>query len=133
MNVGCSLLPVLFSTVPQAPTSVPLFTSIGTTFLFIKWDALDCEKQNGPITSYIVEYTVGNGSLTASADTTLYNLTELLPCTNYSIRVAAVNEAGIGSFSEPISAITKAAGQLHKKEKWFSSTCITCRAGKFLP
>ena len=107
---------LFFFTVPQTPTSVPLVASIGTTFLFIMWNALDCEVQNGPVTNYIVEYTAGDTSLTASADTTLYNLTELEPCTNYSIRVATVNEAGIGGFSESVSVITKAAGQLHRKE-----------------
>ena len=105
-----------FFIVPQAPTSVPMVTSIGTTFLFIMWNPLDCEKQNGPITNYIVEYTAGDTSLTASADTTSYSLTGLVPCTNYSIRVAAVNEAGIGGFSEAVSEITKATGQLHRKE-----------------
>ena len=107
---------LFFFTVPQVPTSVPLVTSIGTTFLFIVWNALDCEIQNGPITHYIVEYTAGDNSLTASADTTLYNLTELMSCTNYSISVAAVNEAGMGGFSESVSVITKATGQLYRKE-----------------
>ena len=76
------------------------------------WNALDCEKQNGPITKYILEYTTGDTSLAAFDDTTSYKLTELVPCTNYTIRVAAVNEAGIGSFSEAVSAITKASGQV---------------------
>ena len=122
-----------FNTVPQAPTSVPTVTSIGTTFLFLMWNALDCEKQNGPITHYIVEYTAGDTSLTASANTTLYNLTQLMSCTNYSIRVAAVNGAGIGGFSESVSAITKATGKLYRKEQCCSSTCMTCTAENFLP
>ena len=104
------MLPFIY-TVPEAPTSVPMVTSIGTTFLFVTWNALDCDQQNGPVTNYSVEYTAGNTTLTATVDNTSYILTELAPCTNYSIRVAAVNEAGIGGFSDPVSEITKAAGK----------------------
>ena len=89
-----------------------MITSVGTTFLFLTWSALDCDQQNGPVTNYILEYTVGDITLTTTADTTFHNLTELEPCANYSIRVAAVNAAGIGGFSESISNITEAAGEL---------------------
>ena len=73
------------------------------------WNALDCDQ--GPITSYILKYTAGNTSLTVTAYTTFYNLTELESCTNYSIRMAAVNEAGIGDFSESVSELTKSSGE----------------------
>ena len=90
------------------------------------WNALDCVKQNGPITKYILEYTAGDTTLAAFEDTTSYNLTGLVPCTHYTIRVAAVNEAGIGSFSESVSAITNATGQIQRKEcmVFYSCTCM---------
>ena len=121
-------------TVPLSPTSVPMVASIGATFMYVMWNTLDCDKQNGPITSYNVEYAAGDTSLTASVNSTLYNLTDLVPCTNYSIRVEAENEVGIGSFLNSVSAITKATGQLQGKECCHSCTCIRiCACVDFWP
>ena len=72
---------------------------------------MDCIHRNGDITGYSVRYEVqGNGStqiMNVTGDTTTETtITGLNSATNYSIEVAAVNNAGTGVYSSPMVALT---------------------------
>ena len=71
-----------------------------------------CADQNGDITGYSVIYGVHGSSSTQTVNVTGGSTTEatilnLTWSTNYSIEVAAVNEAGTGVYSENFSAKTE--------------------------
>ena len=76
----------------------------------VQWGPVDCRNHNGNITSYSVRYgVVGSGntqtvSLSGSGKHTIMALT---PSTNYTIEVAAMNNAGIGTYSNPIYQLTQ--------------------------
>ena len=59
------------------------------------------QDQNGIITGYIIEYFSSREteSILIEIDSTQYML-EAVPYTNYTLRVAALNSAGQGPFSE---------------------------------
>ena len=72
---------------------------------------MSCIKRNGNITGYIVQYGVEGTNISKSVDISGIDnaevtLTGLTSATKYSIKVAAVNNAGTGVYSE-ITVITK--------------------------
>ena len=85
-------------------------TATTSTTITIQWGAVPCMDQNSEITGYKVRYgPVGSSqratdAVTGSASTGgMYTLTGLIPFTNYSIEVAAVNSNGdIGPFTLPV-------------------------------
>lgn len=116
--------PVTPRTTPGAPSSV-----VGSS----KDAAIDA-SWTGPladggaaITDYVIQYSSNNGitwvsfSHTASAASSIA-LTGLSNGSSYLLRVAAVNEAGVGSFS-PSSATIKVGGQPAD-----APTSVTCAA-----
>ena len=83
--------------------------------MIISWDILPCSEQNGPITGYLLYYTDRTFSDTVNivgGESRSYTLTELRPYTNYTVTVAAYNDAGIGSTSDNRTQQTRQAGQL---------------------
>ena len=63
---------------------------------------------NGMISFYTVEYS-NSGQLETGNTTdamTSFDIVRLIPFTNYTIRVAGVNDFGIGNFSNPITVQT---------------------------
>ena len=78
----------------------------------IQWGVVDCIHRNGDITGYIVRYEVqGSGStqtesISGGAATETI-ISELIPSTNYSIEVAAVNSAGTGLYSNVSFLLTR--------------------------
>ena len=101
---GQNRLSVVFFPAPSAaPTSV--HTSDITFFsITIHWEGVDCIHQNGNITGYSVRYWVPRSSThilnVSGGTTTAFTLTGLSNSTTYSIDVAAVNNAGIGKYSD---------------------------------
>ena len=95
-------------TIPPAPSAAPTnvrMTGITSTTITLRWGKVPCIEQNGDITGYLVWYEsqtqdVSGGSVT---ETTISNLT---PSTTYNVRVAAVNDAGTGDYSNIISIMT---------------------------
>ena len=82
----------------------------------VQWGSVDCIHHNGDITGYSVCYRVqGSGSTqieSVSGDaTTKATISGLTSSTSYVIEVAAVNRAGIGVYSDPLTVETSAAGQ----------------------
>ena len=97
--------------VPQVYPCGLTVSSKGTTFLFVTWHMLNCDQQNGPSVSYLIEYMASATTHTVLTNSTYYNLTGMEPCTLYSVRVAAVNEAGMSALSASVSETTDAAGK----------------------
>ena len=76
----------------------------------VGWGELDCIHHNGDITGYSVRYGVQG---TAEGDRTteessggMYTISGLSTATEYTVEVAAVNSAGTGVYSDPITAKT---------------------------
>ena len=69
---------------------------------------MECIHCNGDITGYSVEYEdiEGPAQLYLHVSNSRVNISELHVSTNYSIRVAAVNMAGVGVYSSPLVATT---------------------------
>ena len=79
----------------------------------LSWKAIPCYHQNGLILRYLVrhDYQLPNGTFAVQKSETFWNnleitLMNLRPNRNYAVRVAGVNEAGVGAFSLPIQFIT---------------------------
>ncbi|CAG5110648.1 Oidioi.mRNA.OKI2018_I69.chr2.g5030.t1.cds [Oikopleura dioica] len=92
------------------PSSAPTGLSVdsrGKTFLELKWNALQQSKANGKIVEYIVKYKesdddennmVGSENEVRAKSESL-RLDNLKPAKKYRMKVAAVNSAGVGPFS----------------------------------
>ena len=99
-----------------APSNVKA-TAESSTAISVQWDGLTpCRLVNGLIVKYRVQYTAQSHGMAQNIDQTAAgdwrsgaetSLTGLTPFTNYSIRVAAVNEEGdVGIYSDPITVQT---------------------------
>ena len=115
------------------PSDVPSnvrTTEVTSSDITILWHPMDF------ITGYSLWYGVhGSGSsqivYIQGAATTETTISGLNSTTNYSIKVAAVNNAGIGNYSDPIIATTKGIHSIHclfcltKSLKWTSLFAFT--------
>ena len=79
----------------------------------LSWKAVPCPDQNGRILRYLVrhDYELPNGTFAEQQSETSQNdfkitLLNLRPNRNYSVQVAGVNDAGVGTFSLPIQLVT---------------------------
>ena len=71
---------------------------------------------NGPITGYIIKYArVGLDDIRIInvPNQAIHIISELFPCTEYSITVAAVNANGTGPFSKSVGATSGEDGELN--------------------
>ena len=99
---------------PPAPSAPPtsVSTSDVTSFsITVQWGAVDCIQRNGDITGYSVRYGVqGSGSTptesVSGGATTEATISGLAAATSYDIEVAAVNSAGTGVYSDPLTVLT---------------------------
>jgi hypothetical protein len=93
---------------PEAPTN--LTATDRDAQLLLSWTAP--ATTHGTITNYLVEYTPSGGSATyvlTGSTSTSYTLTGLTNGTEYSVRVAAVNAAGTGEYSQAATATPTSA------------------------
>ncbi len=84
---------------PQPPT----ITTIGNRYLIVGWSAPQGNEARAPVSGYVLEYTAANGatgSIEFDRPTTSYRWENLTNAVEYCFRIAAVNEAGQGEFSE---------------------------------
>ena len=70
----------------------------------VTWGTIDCIERNGMITTYTVVFQEQGGANVTSSTSTesqdrVFSDTELTPFTNYTFRVAGVNDAGTGVFA----------------------------------
>ena len=104
---------VLSLTAPSAPPSSVTVTGVTSSTISVQWGSVPCIHQNGDITGYSVQYEVmGSGNTQTeivSGDSSggMTTISGLIPSTNYSIEVAAVNSADTGVYSDTITARTK--------------------------
>ena len=96
--------------VPSAHLPVSAFNAT-TSSITVQWGPVLCIQRNGDITGYSVQYGVqGSGSTqsvnVSGGDSTDTTISELTPSTTYNFAVAAVNSAGTGVYSDPLSVST---------------------------
>ena len=98
-----------------APSASPTCVStieVTSSSITVLWGTVDCIHHNGNITGYSVRYRVQGSGRTQTVSVSGGAVTEttisgLDFATNYSIEVAAVNNAGIGVYSDTIVFTTK--------------------------
>ena len=93
-----------------APTAPPLINTSSTTSttVSVSWTQIRCTERNGPITNYTVEFQKVGGALISSVVVNrIFTANGLTPYTNYTFRVAGVNDAGTGPFSSVTEIITE--------------------------
>ena len=80
-------------------------SEVTTSTITVQWNAVECIHRNGDITGYLVWY--GDDTPRQTEDTKMeYLIIGLKHSTTYTIRVAAVNSAGTGVYSEQLSITT---------------------------
>ena len=94
-----------------APTCVTV-SKVTSTSITVQWGEVDCIHRNGDITGYTVRYRVQVNGSTQSVSVSGGGSTQtiifgLIPSTNYSIEVAAVNSVGTGVYSNVIFQLTR--------------------------
>ena len=105
----------------EAPTDAPTSVSVSeVTFssITVQWGAVDCIHRNGDITGYSVRYGVeGSGSTqiesVSGSGATQTIISGLEHSTTYTIEVAAVNSAGTGVYSTPITVLIPSGRIFH--------------------
>ena len=95
-------------TIPPAPSAAPNSVSVSEvtySSITVQWGTVPCIHRNGDITGYSVQYrVVGSEStqtMTVSGDFSGV-ISNLESSTNYSIKVAAMNNVDIGPYSDAV-------------------------------
>ena len=74
----------------------------------MSWTQIRCIERNGPITNYTVELQkVGGAMIPGVVVNRTFTASELTPYTNYTFRVAGVNDNGTGPFSNVTITLTE--------------------------
>lgn len=93
---------------PGAPTGLTV-TPVSDTRVTLRWSA-PSDNGGGEITSYELQYSRNSAAYQSLGPTptseTARDVTNLAPGSTYTFRVAAINSAGTGAFSEPSPAYT---------------------------
>ena len=103
------------STVPSSPPQHIMIASIDPASLKVSWQP-PLESHNVPITGYVIQY-IKDGSQDRIKDIkniggTTHTISGLVPCTKYSVKVAAMNVDRTGPFSEPVVEISGEDGNI---------------------
>ena len=85
--------------------------SMDSSSITLTWNILICFDQNGPLLGYVIEYTPDGGRASTTLLMGSKQLTGLIACTKYTLRIAAQNDAGTGDFSSPLLVITNETGK----------------------
>ena len=104
-NITLSFLHYIL--VPSAAPVSLIVEETSSSTITVVWGEVPCIHQNGATTGYSVLYGVeGSGNTqTMTVDGATATISGLMSSTNYSIQVAAVNSAGAGEYSYPITAM----------------------------
>ena len=94
------------STVPSSAPQSVMVTSVDRASLMVSWQPPLEINHNGMITGYTIEYTRTDMNNMMSVDvnsgTRRDTISGLVAYVMYSVRVAAVNGIGTGTFSNPV-------------------------------
>ena len=117
---------------PSAPPSSVTASDVTSSSITVQWGAVDCIHRNGDITGYSVRYGVqGSGSTqtlnVSGSATTEATISELESAAYYSIEVAAVNSAGTGVYSAPLTALNSGELFRHHTNIHFIAVFISIR------
>ena len=90
------ICPFTINLAPTAPVQNIIFSSVTSVLMTVSWDEVPCNGRNGPITGYYLTYTniTSNTSYTVNitgGDNRMYNLTGLIPYTNYTVSILHCN------------------------------------------
>ena len=98
------------STAPSSPPQNVMVTDSDRASLNVSWQPPEEIHHNGMITGYMINYTrVGSSdmmSVNVNSGTTQYTISGLVAYVDYSVRVAAVNVNGTGTFSDPMMQLS---------------------------
>ena len=93
---------------PTAPPRTINTSSITSRSISVSWTQIGCIERNGPITNYTVEFQeVGGALIPGVVVNRTFTASGLTPYTNYTFRVAGVNDNGTGPFSNATSITTE--------------------------
>ena len=97
------------STVPSSSPLNVMVTSVDPASLGVSWDPPVQRDRNGPITSYVIQYTrVGSSDMmnvNITSETT-HTISGLVVLTEYSVIVAAMTINGTGPFSDAVTGMS---------------------------
>ena len=96
---------------PSAPPTSVSVSALNSAAITVQWGPVDCIHLNGDITGYSVQYgEVGSGSTqtmpVSGGSATEATISGLKPSTAYSVQVAAMNSAGTGPYTSPLTIET---------------------------
>uniref|UniRef100_A0A1X7TGP9 Fibronectin type-III domain-containing protein n=1 Tax=Amphimedon queenslandica TaxID=400682 RepID=A0A1X7TGP9_AMPQE len=96
VDFNVSNVTTTLSSAPTAPVDDIIFSSVESVSMTVSWDEVPCNGRNGPITGYYLTYTniTSNTSYTVNitgGDNRMYNLTGLIPYTNYTVSIIPYN------------------------------------------
>ena len=114
---------------PSAPPPNVTVTDVTSSNITVQWGSVPCIHHNGDITVYSVQYEVmGSGNTetmpVSGASITQTTISDLTQSTTYSIRVAAVNSAGTGVYSDPTNQLTQGLN-CDKRKRVLLFSCVT--------
>ena len=93
---------------PTAPPRRIKTISVTSRNISVSWTKIRCIERNGPITSYTVEFQeVGGALIPGVVVNRIFTASGLTPYTNYTFRVAGVNDNGTGPFTNVTSILTE--------------------------
>ena len=105
------MLMVCSAAVPTAPPCSINSPSITSRSVSVSWSKIECIERNGPITKYTVEFQeVGGAPIPGVVVNRIFTASGLTPYTNYTFRVAGVNDNGTGPFSNVTNILTEEEG-----------------------
>ena len=89
-------------------------SSVESVSMTVSWDEVPCNGRNGPITGYYLTYTniTSNTSYTViitGGDSRIYNLTGLIPYTNYTVSIIPYNYNMTGPARQEIQLTTESS------------------------
>ena len=113
---------IIFSTAPTGAPNGVEEVSRSPNSITVGWEEVDCLLRNGMITGYTAQ-AVRNGEVVGTTsvggDARQATISGLESSTEYSVLVAAVNSAGIGPLSSPITVMT--SGEYGGSDSCFTS------------
>ena len=103
-------------TVPSSPPQNIMVATVNPASLMVSWQPPPVIDHNGPLTGHMIQYTrVGSSDIMNDVVTsgTTHTISGLVAYSNYSIRVAAVNDRGTGPFSNLVVQVSGEDGRLY--------------------